>query len=74
MINFSAHLASLNLKNSYKVEITNIETNVTNSYDSIRKAAEALNCSHNTIRKYSIKQRILKNKYQIKIFCLTDKM
>lgn len=68
-----AHLASLNLKNSYKVEITNIDTNVTNSYDSIRKAADALNCSHNTIRKYSIKQIILKNKYQIKIFCLTDK-
>ena len=67
------HLTSLTLRNSYKVEITNIDTNITNSYDSVRRAAEALNCSHNTIKKYSTKQKILKNKYQIKILCPTGK-
>jgi len=29
-------------------------------YDSVRKAAEALNCSPNAIRKYSAEEKILK--------------
>ena len=66
-----AHLISLNLANSDKVEITNIDTKITICYDSVRKAAAVLNCSPNTIRKYCDEQRILKNKYQIKIVSRT---
>jgi hypothetical protein len=68
-----AHITSVILANSDKVEITNIDTKVVICYDSVRKAAEALNCSPNTIRKYSAEKRILKNIYQIIIFPRTKK-
>jgi hypothetical protein len=42
-------------------------------YDSVRKAAEALNCSPNAIRKYSAEEKILKKIYQIIIFPHTKK-
>jgi hypothetical protein len=63
-----AHITSIILANSDKVEITNIDTKVVICYDSVRKAAEALNCSPNTIRKYSAEK-----KYQIIIVPCTKK-
>ena len=45
-------MTSLNLINRDKVEIINIDTKITICYDSVRKAAAALKCSPNTIRKY----------------------
>lgn len=41
---------------------------VTIFYDFMRAAAEFLNCSHNTIKKYGKTPKILKKKYLIKIF------
>lgn len=55
-----AHISSIILANSDKVVITNIDTKVVMCYDSVRKAAEALNCSPNTIRKCSAEEKILK--------------
>jgi len=62
-----AHLTSLINSNSHKVEITNLDTNITTCYDSIRKAAKALNLSPNTLRKYNGGDKILKNKFKVLI-------
>jgi group I intron endonuclease len=48
-----------NLTKSIKVEVLDLETNLTSTYDSIRKAAEALNCAKNSIH-YFEKQKLEK--------------
>jgi hypothetical protein len=68
-----AHVTSLILANSDKVEITNIDTKEVIYYDSVRKAAEPLNCSPNTIRKHSAGKKRLKFIYQITIFPHEDR-
>lgn len=60
-----AHLTSLIKINSHKVEITDIDKNITTCFDSVRKAAKALNLSPNTLRKYNGGDKILKNKYKV---------
>jgi len=65
------HITSIVLSNSDRVVITNIDTKAVMCYDSVRKAAEALNCSPNTIRKYSAERKFLKKQiYQIILFPL----
>lgn len=60
-----AHLTSLIKINIHKAEITDIDKNITTCFDSVRKAAKALNLSPNTLRKYNGGDKILKNKYKV---------
>jgi group I intron endonuclease len=62
-----AHLTSLIHSNNQKIEIIDLDTNITTCYDSVRKAAKALNLSPNTLRKYNGGEKILKNKYKVLI-------
>jgi len=66
-----AHLTSLINSNSQKVELIDLDTNITTYYGSVRKAAKALNLSPNTLRKYNGGEKILKNKYKVLIKNLT---
>jgi group I intron endonuclease len=66
-----AHLTSLINSSSHKVEIIDLDTNITTCYDSVRKAAKAHNLSPNTLRKYNGGDKILKNKYKVIIKILT---
>ena len=41
-----------NQPNSIKIEVLDLETNISTTYDSIRAAARALNCQESSIRQY----------------------
>lgn len=63
----------INKEKGIKVEVLDTETNVTTTYDSIRKAAEALGCAKNAIHCYEKQQlktgvvKLLKGRYIINI-------
>jgi len=64
------HLSKLNAEKSFKVAVTNIETNTAIIYDSIRKAAEALNCDKKTITYWDsmkLKGKPFRGKFEINI-------
>jgi hypothetical protein len=51
-----SYLAKMNAEKGIKVGVLDIETNITTTYDSIRKAAEALGCAKYTIQFYEKQQ------------------
>jgi len=59
------NLEVLNLKKSVKVKVTNILTNNSVEYDSIRKAADGLNVNKNTLSKYILESKLLKDTYKL---------
>jgi group I intron endonuclease len=61
-------LKGKNSPNSSKIEVTDIKNNTTNSYDSIREAARALNINNATIVKYfaNNQQKPYKGQYTFK--------
>jgi hypothetical protein len=59
------HLALMNAKKSIKVEVTNIETNVTVEYASIRETAKELNTSKSTISRYIKKSKLFLGIYKL---------
>ena len=63
----SAFQASHTQKKSVKIQVTDLETNVTSSYTSIRKAAEVLGISHSGLSKRLKKTNsfIFKARYRI---------
>lgn len=73
LVKIRKRLSKLNLEKSIKVEIFDLETKVKIIYDSMRKAAEALNCARNTIHYYEkqyLKKGInkpFKDRYIIKV-------
>jgi group I intron endonuclease len=69
--NLQTHLTSLIKSNNQKVEIIDLDTNITTCYDSVRKATKILNLSPNTLRKYNGVDKILQNKYKVKIKNIT---
>lgn len=61
--NLAAHIA----KSSKAVEITNIETGKTVTYESQREAARQLGINHNSIRNYIKSQKLFLGKYKIAV-------
>ena len=59
------NLAKLNLSKSLKVKVTNIVTNTSEEYDSIRKAAQSLNASRNNLKQCVLESKLLKGLYKI---------
>ena len=59
------NLANLNLSKSVKVKVTNIVTNTSEEYDSIRKAAQSLNTSKNNLRRCILESKLLKGIYKL---------
>lgn len=51
------HLSELNSQKGIKIEVTDTETNIFTSYDSIRKAAEAINCNKSSLVSYDLKRK-----------------
>src|SRR4051794_19109041 len=52
-----------NIKCAKVVEVTDIETGKTVSYESQRQAAKELNTNHTTVRNYIKSQRVFQGKY-----------
>lgn len=48
-----------------EVKVTNIETNETVKYVSLREAAKVLNSNESTIRRYAIKKKPFNKRYYI---------
>jgi hypothetical protein len=66
------HLNKLNSEKGFKVEVTDQETKTVIVYDSIRRAALALNCDKSTImyqdeKRLKGKTKLFRNRYDIKI-------
>lgn len=49
---------SQNHPNSQKIEVLDLETGTKNTYDSIHKAAKAINCSYQSISLYFKRNQI----------------
>jgi DNA-binding CsgD family transcriptional regulator len=63
----SLGLANLNVvTKSHKTEVTNIKTNITTEYISIRHTAKQLGTSHKTISRYIKNNQLFKGIYKIK--------
>ena len=52
-----AQLSKLNFEKGFKIEVTDTETNTFTTYDSVRKAAKALNCVKTSLLNYEAKQK-----------------
>jgi len=50
--------ASISAYHSKKIEVLDLETNISTTYDSIRAAARALNCHESSIRQYFSRNQI----------------
>lgn len=59
------NLVKLNLSKSVKVKSTNLLTNISIEYDSIRKAAQSLNVSRNTLSLCILQSKPLKGIYKL---------
>lgn len=62
------HLSELNFQKGIKIEVTDTETNIFTSYDSIRKAAEAINCNKSSLVSYDLKRKAaesLENEFKL---------
>jgi len=66
LVKVRKHLALLNAEKSIKVEVTNIETNVTVEYASIRETAKELNTSKSTILRYIKNSKLFLGIYKLK--------
>lgn len=59
------NLVKLNLSKSVKVKVTNILTNISVEYDSIREAAKNLNVSKDTLKRNILESKLLKGMYKL---------
>ena len=59
------NLANLNQSKSVKVKVTNIVTNTSEEYDSIRKAAQSLNTSKDNLKRCILESKLLKGIYKL---------
>jgi excinuclease UvrABC nuclease subunit len=62
------HLSELNFQKGIQIEVTDTETNIFTSYDSIRKAAEAINCNKSSLVSYDLKRKAaesLENEFKL---------
>lgn len=59
------NLKKLNLSKSIKVKVTNLETNVSREYVSIREAAKDLGSNKTTLKKYILKSKPFKGIYKL---------
>lgn len=59
------NLVKLNLSKSIKVKVTNILTNTSVEYDSVREAAKNLNVSKDTLKRYILEVKLLKGIYKL---------
>lgn len=63
------HLSELNSQKGIKIEVTDTETNIFTSYDSIRKAAEAINCNKSSLVSYDLKRKAAESlENEVKLF------
>lgn len=59
-------MLKLNVQKGIQVEVTVVVTNVTTTYDSIRKAAEAINTDHKSLLYNEKTKKPFKGKYMVK--------
>lgn len=65
LVKVRSNLEKVNLSKSVKVKVTNLETNVSVEYISIREAAKSLNASRNTLKRYVLNSKPYKGIYKL---------
>lgn len=65
LVKVRSNLKKLNLSKSIKVKVTNLETNISEEYISIREAAKSLNVNRNTLMRYISQSRPYKGIYKL---------
>jgi len=66
LVKLRTHLVKLNTEKRIKVEVTNIMTNVTAEYASIRETAKEFNTSKSTIIRYIKNSKLFRGIYKLK--------
>lgn len=65
LVKIHSNLEKLNLSKSVKVVVTNIETNASTEYVSLREAAKSLNTNKTTLTEYILKNILYKGIYKL---------
>lgn len=65
LVKIHSNLEKLNLSKSIKVVVTNLETNVSTEYISLREAAKSLNTNKTTLKEYILKNMPYKGIYKL---------
>ena len=65
LVKINENLAKLNKSKSIAVKVTNLETNVSQEYPSLRNAAESLNTNKTTLKKYILSSKPLNGIYKL---------
>ena len=65
LVKIHSNLEKLNLSKSVKVVVTNLETNVSIEYISLREAAKSLNTNKTTLKEYILKNMPYKGIYKL---------
>nr|YP_009262078.1 GIY-YIG endonuclease [Chrysoporthe deuterocubensis]AMX22153.1 GIY-YIG endonuclease [Chrysoporthe deuterocubensis] len=65
LVKINSNLLKLNLSKSVKVVVTNLETNVSTEYVSLREAAKSLNTNKTTLKEYILKSIPYKGIYKL---------
>lgn len=65
LVKIHSNLEKLNLSKSVKVVVTNLETNVSTEYISLREAAKSLNTNKTTLKEYIFKNVPYKGIYKL---------
>jgi hypothetical protein len=65
LVKVRSNLQKLNLSKSIKVKVTNLETNISVEYISIRDAATNLNVNRNTLMRYILESKPYKGIYKL---------
>jgi len=60
-----SNLQKLNLSKSIKVKVTNLETNLSVEFVSLREAAKSLNTNKTTLKKYIVQSKLFKDIYKL---------
>lgn len=65
LVKIHKNIAKLNLSKSVKVIVTNLETNVSTEYVSLREAAKSLNTNKTTLKEYILNCKPFKDIYML---------
>jgi hypothetical protein len=65
LVKIKKQLAILNRNKSISVKVTNLETNISNDYDSLTAAAKTLNTTRSTLQRHIINSKLFKGIYKL---------